>query len=224
MKALRRSDKTWPESQNKVFSPKQSSLVQTAYLGKSKVCASLLRVPRHCVGESKLLWGKTLPGNVLRINQYRQLQSRAQAPALALVYFPVQSAGTRVAPEVSRFACTLQMWAHTWQCFAMRWACSACILSGLCLILPPLRAESKPCDHASMLLWLHNSAEFQGLLLSAQSWAKVLPKLGAHNIWYLGPKGHRKYFLCHPEHQFAAMAKFTWVNKLSRNSSPWGRV
>ena len=72
--------------------------MQNAYLGKSKVCANLLRVPRHCVGDSKLLWAKTLPGSVLRINQYGQLRIRAQALTLALVYFAVQSAGTRVAP------------------------------------------------------------------------------------------------------------------------------
>lgn len=73
--------------------------MQTSYLGKSKVCVSLLRVPRHCVGDRKLLWGKILSGNVLRITQHRQLWSRAQALTLALVYFPVQSVGTRVAPE-----------------------------------------------------------------------------------------------------------------------------
>lgn len=95
--ALRWSGTAWLVSMD-LFSPKQSSLVQTAYLGKSKVCASLLRVPRDCVGHSKLLWAKTLPGSVLRINQYGQLQIRAQALTLALVYFPVQSAGTRVAP------------------------------------------------------------------------------------------------------------------------------
>lgn len=143
-----------------LFSPKQSNLEQTTYLGKSKVRASLLGVPRHCMGDSKLLWGKTLPGNVLRITQYRQLWSRAQALTLALVYFPVQSAGTRVAPEKTPDL----MWAHTWQCFAMRWACSACILSGLGLILPPLRAESKPCDHASVLLWLHKLCRVPGFI------------------------------------------------------------
>lgn len=95
--APRQSGTAWLVSMD-LFSPKQSSLVQTAYLGKSKVCANLLRVPRHCVGDSKLLWAKTLPGSVLRINQYGQLQIRAQALTLALVYFPVQPAGTGVAP------------------------------------------------------------------------------------------------------------------------------
>lgn len=62
----------------------------------------------------------------------------------------------------SRFARALQMWAHTWQCFAMRWACSACILSGL--VLPPLRAQSKPCDHAGVLPWLHKLCTVPGFI------------------------------------------------------------
>lgn len=57
--ALRRSGAAWLVSMD-LFSPKQSSLVRTAYLGKSKVCANLLRVPRHCVGDGKLLWAKNL--------------------------------------------------------------------------------------------------------------------------------------------------------------------
>lgn len=73
--ALRRNGTAWLVSMD-LFSPKQSSLVQTAYLGKSKVCANLLRVPRHCVGDGKWLWAKTLPGSVLGINQYGQLWIR----------------------------------------------------------------------------------------------------------------------------------------------------
>lgn len=95
--SLRQSGTTWLVFTD-LFSPKQSSLLQTAYLGKSKVCVNLLRVPRHCVGDNKLLWAKDLPGCVRRINQYGQLGVRAQALTLAPVYFPALTAATRVAP------------------------------------------------------------------------------------------------------------------------------
>lgn len=174
--ALRRGGTAWLVSMD-LFSPKQSSLVQTAYLGKSTVCANLFRVPRHCVGDGELLRAKTLPGGVLRINQHGQLRIRAQTLTLALVYFPVQSAGTRVAPAKPpglfalcrcefTFSRALQwgelaltaFWVNTVS-FCSHWELKASLVTML----------------ACCFDWI-NSAEFQSLLLLAQGWEKGVIK------------------------------------------------